>query len=235
VRLERPRPRQITPGPAAARTLTALSAREAHRYTGLVAAVAGVVESELSDRVAAHRLSAYEVEPPALHFVPWRVERAAFGRGLAAMAAAHPCLVFTDVRDCYGAIRPEVVRDALADVGADPVACDGVRGFLRTLEERGVRGLPVGPAPSAVLANVVLAAADRTLDGWGVPYLRWVDDVVAGTPDRDTAERVIAGLGAALGRVGLALNDSKTRVVFDPSAEGLAVRASMGGRPPRVG
>jgi hypothetical protein len=81
----------------------------------------------------------------------------------------------------------------------------------------------------------VLAVADRALERWGVPYLRWVDDVVAGTPDRAAAERVVAGLAVALGRVGLALNESKTRIVVDPAAEGLAVRASMGGRAVVVG
>jgi hypothetical protein len=86
-----------------------------------------------------------------------------------------------------------------------------------------------------VLANAVLAAADRALDRWEVPYLRWVDDVVAGAPDRAAAGRVLAGLAVVLGRLGLALNESKTRVVVDPLAEGLAVRASMGGPPARVG
>jgi hypothetical protein len=151
------------------------------------------------------------------------------------MAATHPCLVFADVLDCYGSIRPTVVRDALASLGADPLSCDRVRSFLDELADRGVRGLPIGPAPSAVLANAVLAAADRALERWEVPYLRWVDDVVAGTSDREAAERVVGGLAAALAPMGLALNASKTRVVVDPRAEGLALRASMGGRPAGVG
>jgi hypothetical protein len=223
------------PAPVATRSLTTLTREEAARYTRAVAAVAGAVESSLSAGVTAHRLSAYAVEPPELRFVPWRVERAAFAARLGAIAARCPCLVVADVRDCYGSIRPEVVRDALAGVGADGGDADRIRSFLDELAARGVRGLPVGPAPSAVLANAVLIAVDRALQRWGIPYLRWVDDVVAGTPDRDTAERVTAGLGAALDRVGLALNESKTRVVIDPAAEHLAVRASMAGRRARVG
>jgi hypothetical protein len=201
----------------------------------VVAAVARTVESALSSRVTAHRLAGCGEEPPALRLVPWRDERSAFARGLASMAATHPCLVFTDVRDCYGSIRPSVVRDVLARLGAAPGSCERVQTFLDELAARGVRGLPVGPTPSAVLANAVLAVSDRALERRGVPYLRWVDDVVAGTPDRNTAERVVADLAAALGRVGLALNESKTRIVVDSAAEGLAVRASMGGRHVRVG
>lgn len=212
-----------------------LSARETDRYTRVVTAVARIVEAALSSRVTAHRLAGCREEPPSLRFVPWRDERSAFARGLASMAVTHSCLVFTDVRDCYGSIRPSVVGDALASLGADPGSCERVRRFLDELAARGVRGLPVGPAPSAVLANAVLAVADRALERRGVPYLRWVDDVVAGTPDRDEAERVVAELASALGRLGLALNESKTRIVVDAPAEGLAVRASMGGRHVRVG
>jgi hypothetical protein len=235
VRIEGPRPVAVVPTSAVARTLTALSASETDRYTRVVAAVAPTVESALSSRVTAHRVAGCGGEPPVLRFVPWPDERAVFARELAHLAATHPCLVFTDVRDCYRSIRPAVVRDALASLGADPGSCVRVRGFLEELVARGIRGLPVGPAPSAVLANAVLAVADHTLERLRVPYLRWVDDVVAGTPDRNTAERVVAELAAALGRVGLALNESKTRIVADPAAERLAVRASMGGRHGCVG
>jgi hypothetical protein len=225
----------VAPTSAVTRTLTTLSASEADRYTRVVAAIARTVESALSSRVTAHRVAGCGEEPPVLRFVPWRDERAIFARGLASMAATHPCLVFTDVRDCYGSIRPPVVRDVLARIGADPRSCERVRGFLDDLAARGVRGLPVGPAPSAVLANAVLAEADRALERLGVRYLRWVDDVVAGTSDREEAERVVAELASALGRVGLALNESKTRIVVDTTAERLAMRASMGGRHIHVG
>jgi hypothetical protein len=234
VRVDELRPLPVSSS-ASTRTLTTLTPGEAARYTRVVAAIAGAVESSLSAGVTAHRLFAHAVEPPELRFVPWRIERAAFSARLGALASTSPCLVVADVRDCYGSIRPKVVREALATLGVEPGDGDRVRGFLDELGARGIRGLPVGPAPSAVLANAVLVAVDRALERWRVPYLRWVDDVVAGAPDRDTADRVIAGLAAALGGVGLALNESKTRVVIDPAAERLAVRASMGGRPGHVG
>jgi hypothetical protein len=227
--VQRARPVDDARAPSGPRPLTALSPEETVRYTRLVAAVAGAVEDGLSPGVSANRLAGFEREPPALRFVPWRLERAAFVGRLAEMAESHPCLVFADVRDCYGSIRPEIVEAALAALHVGDSAREAVRGFLDELAGRGVRGLPVGPAPSPVLANAVLTAADRALEGWGVPYLRWVDDVVAAVSDRRSAERVLAGLAAVLARFGLELNASKTRIVLGPAAVELTATVSIAG------
>jgi hypothetical protein len=89
--------------------------------------------------------------------------------------------------------------------------------FLRRLEAIGIVGLPVGPEPSPVLANAVLAAVDRSLAAFGITHLRWVDDVVAVAAGPVEAERVLAIVRTALEPVGLELNERKTRVVVDPS------------------
>jgi histidine ammonia-lyase len=83
----------------------------------------------------------------------------------------------------------------------------------------GVRGLPVGPDASAVLANVVLAPVDRTLADEGIEHLRWVDDIVVTAADPRAA---LSAIRRALERIGLRLNERKTRIV-DP--------ASLRGRP----
>ena len=219
VLVERSGPFDGRPRSSEPRALTRLSPEESARYTMLVAGVAEVVEAGLSAAVSANRLAGFDRDPPSLRFVPWRVERAAFVGRLAAMARSHRCLVFADVRDCYGSIRPAVVRSALAGLHAEDEACDAVEGFLDGLVRRGVRGLPVGPSPSPVLANAVLTAADRALERWRVPHLRWVDDIVVGTSERGGAERIVAGLAAVLEQVGLELNESKTHIVVDPAGE----------------
>jgi hypothetical protein len=125
-------------------------------------------------------------------------------------------LVFADVRDCYGSIAPDSVERALARLGCDRRATWRVGEFLCELADRGVRGLPVGPVPSAVLANAVLAGVDDALERAGVRHLRWVDDVVAAAEDTGEAEGILELLGGSLASVGLELNASKTRVVAGP-------------------
>jgi hypothetical protein len=77
-----------------------------------------------------------------------------------------------------------------------------------------VRGLPIGPEPSAVLANAVLAEMDGAIRRAGARHLRWVDDVFLwGT--RADVRRALGALDDALSRAGLALHPEKTRVLAD--------------------
>jgi hypothetical protein len=201
-----------------ARRLVALHPSLAGRYTSLLAAVAPCVEATLSPCVLANRVVASCVDPPMLRLRPWRDERAAFSSRFARLAAGEACVVFADVRECYRSIRPGVVERSLAASGCDVAASAEVAAFLARLEEHGVRGLPIGPDPSAVLANVVLAPLDREIGRLGLRHLRWVDDVVVGVGGAEEAERVLAIVRRELARLGLELNEDKTRIVVGPTS-----------------
>jgi Reverse transcriptase (RNA-dependent DNA polymerase) len=186
------------------------------RYTALVSAVALRVDGELSRSVAANRVVAACIDPPRLVLRSFRNERVVFGRRLAGLARRAPCLLFADVRECYRSIAPDVVGSSLRSLGCDGRSVDAIVTFLQALQDRGVEGLPVGPDPSAVLANAVLAEADRALERLGAPHLRWVDDLVVGVDGSRRATTVLEGIREALARIGLHLNDAKTRLVLDP-------------------
>lgn len=213
--------------PRRPRQLTILHPALAGRYTALVAAVAGQVEASTSASVVANRVVAASIEPPRLVLRPWRVERAVFGRRLARLARRAPWLLFTDVRECYRSIHAGVVEPSLVAAGCEPSAAEAVAAFLEKLAGRDVVGLPVGPEPSAVLANAVLARVDRALASVGRPHLRWVDDVVVAVDGPVGAAAVIDLIRPALGELGLGLNDAKTRVVADPAPATLLASVSV--------
>jgi Reverse transcriptase (RNA-dependent DNA polymerase) len=186
------------------------------RYVRLVAVAAGGVEARLSDAVVANRVRSWRVEPPELRLRPWRVERRVFAARVSALARTAGTIAFADVRRCYASISPATVGVALRRDGIE--TADALERFLCDLERAGVAGLPVGPEPSAVLANAVLAAVDRALERAGIRHLRWVDDVVLAGQDPAAALQVLRD---ALATIGLRLNERKTRVVLDPRAIGV--------------
>jgi len=208
------------PGPRV-RQVTVLHPALAARYIALVSVVALRVDGGLSPSVAANRVAIATTHPSRLVLRSFRDERVAFGRRLARLARRTPCLLFADVRECYRSIAPDVVGVSLRALGCDGASVDAVAAFLGTLRELGVEGLPVGPDPSAVLANAVLAEADRALERIGARYLRWVDDLVVGVDGSRGAATVLEVAGEALDRVGLRLNDAKTRLVLDPLPDAL--------------
>ena len=215
-------PRSLAPVIAirrpAKRGIVRLHPALAGRYLSLVAALVPVVEGTLSGRVLANRVAAASVDPPVVRLHRWRIERARFSRRLVGLTRDAGALVFIDVRRCYASIAPEVVGGRLAEIGIDRGTSDGVAAFLESLRRYGVEGLPVGPTPSAVLANAVLGSLDRVLESSGVAHLRWVDDVVASVAGPEDAEELLALIDGSLARLGLERNVGKTRIVVDPAS-----------------
>jgi hypothetical protein len=152
---------------------------------------------------------------------PWPGARSAWRcavRGSIVRASGRVVIV-SDVRDCY----PSVGERAL-----EAVACsDQLRTFLRGVADAGVRGIPVGPDPSAILANGVLAYADRAAAAAGCRPIRWVDDVVMVAAGRRPVIRAFDAWRRALGELGLEAHDGKTRM-FTDVGEALAKIGSLG-------
>lgn len=66
-----------------------------------------------------------------------------------------------------------------------------------------------------MLANAVLAELDDAVALTGCRFLRWVDDVVVFAADGPMVRAAFDGLRRAADRVGLELNDGKTRMFTD--------------------
>ncbi len=213
------------------RRIAVLDPETLRTYTRLVAEIAATVEAALSHRVVANRVATCAVEPPVLRLRPWRTERDAFLARLSELAETDSALAFADVRRCYASISPSTAGAGLRALGVGTAGA--IEAFLEGLEPEGVQGLPVGPDPSAVLANAVLVHADRALERAGVGHVRWVDDVALSSADPSGALEVLRG---ALEEIGLRLNERKTRVVLDGcgSPLGLTLGSPVAGRPRRL-
>lgn len=202
------------------RWLTRLDPAGDAEYRRAVTPLAGRIERSLGPEVIALRA---RPAPDGWRLESWRRARARWRLAiLAAVRGARPGTVFAvaDVRDCYGSITPESLSSAL---GPDAAAAMDELGRLR---DAGVRGLPIGPEPSAILANAILAELDRAARGSGVEHVRWVDDLIMWGESGDVRGSLDA-LRAAAARVGLELHDGKTRILSDREE----LRAlSLGGR-----
>ena len=214
------------------RTLVLLAPEERLAYLRLAATAAPGVEAALTDRVVANRVASCSLEPATFVLRPWRVERRTFAAALRELARAHRTLVFADVAECYASIGPRLVRTSLEAIGAQ--GGRDVEVFLARLARVGIEGLPVGPEPSAMFANAVLAHVDRALEAEQITHLRWVDDLVLGLDDPDAAAGGLEVIRWALRQLGLRANERKTRVVVDPGVL-VATPSGLCGRAVRVG
>ena len=73
-------------------------------------------------------------------------------------------------------------------------------------------GIPQGPGASALLANVLLLDVDMNLVDWGLPYLRYMDDIKVYAENEGELSEVLVLLDQHLKSLGLHLNSSKTKI-----------------------
>ena len=209
------------------RTLSRLDPADARDLRSAVGRIAHLIELSLGPEVMVNRVRGSNLE-----LAPWRPARA---RWLAAIdrtlrATRPPVVLVADVRDFYRSIGPGPLTSALLGTGVSYDDMAQVLSILGWFREDGVQGLPIGPEPSAVLANAILTVGDRALWAAGTPHLRWVDDVVAFAFDVPHAVRATDALRRSLESSGLDLHHGKTRVITDP-AEARAVLIPGSGSP----
>jgi len=197
------------------RRLIHLDADDSARYRALVRPVAVAIESRQGPGVIANRL-AMGAGPSLLS--PWPPARRRWRAVMRQLASRAPVVVTADIADCYGSVTAGTVCRALRRCGVDDARADDLEAFLRSLEMRGVRGLPIGPEPSALLANAVLTTGDRALLRLGLRPFRWVDDLVVACPSASVADLAIEALDEALRGEGLRLHGTKTARWLDPAA-----------------
>jgi Reverse transcriptase (RNA-dependent DNA polymerase) len=221
---------ESTPKPSGERRwLVRLDPRDDLGYDAAVARVAPTVERNRPIESRAGGVVGWD-RRTGIVFEPWTTARRRWRRDVGRLLPTSEVVVLADVRDCYGSIAPAVVMEGLRRSGARGDASQDVQAWLAAFTDAGIRGLPVGPPASAVLAEAVLSRGDMALRASGVAHIRWVDDVAVFAGDRRIAVRALDALRRAWARSGLEAHDGKTVVVDRAEA---AVRfGAIGSGPP---
>jgi hypothetical protein len=204
------------------RWLSLLDHRTETRYAAVVASVAPAIEASLGPEAVANR-AAFGTPSIGLPLRPWPPAWNVFLRSGHQLAIGAGAFVVADVRRCYPSIGPDLVGRTLRWLGCAGDDVRDVTTMLEALDASGVPGLPIGPNPSAVLANAVLAGADNALRAAGVRHLRWVDDVWIFAPGRHEALTALGSLARWLEGRGLSLAPEKTRILDRPHEIAAAV------------
>ena len=83
-----------------------------------------------------------------------------------------------DISDFYNQIYLHRIQNALEECLPAELEfyATFIHDFLNGLNSKISKGIPVGPAFSTVLAEAVLNDVDHRISGFGVKFIRWVDD-----------------------------------------------------------
>lgn len=83
----------------------------------------------------------------------------------------------TDIADFYNQIYLHRVGNAIELATGDENAGFQLEQFITRLNNKASQGIPIGPAPSVVLAEAVMIDVDQLINSMGLDHVRYVDDI----------------------------------------------------------
>jgi hypothetical protein len=100
----------------------------------------------------------------------------------------------TDISDFYNQIYLHRVCNALELVANNKSAGAEIERFITKLNNKASQGIPVGPAPSVVLAEAVMMDVDQHIANEGFDHVRYVDDIRIFSDSKEALERCLESL-----------------------------------------
>ena len=131
------------------------------------------------------------------------------------MAAARTCthVAVTDIADFYPRIYSHRLENALSGGTGKKDHVTAIRKLLNGWNETESHGIPVGSAPSRLLAEVTIRDVDEALIAHGITYIRYSDDYRIFCKSYSEAFRQLAVLAQVLyENHGLTLQPQKTSI-----------------------
>lgn len=129
----------------------------------------------------------------------------------------------TDISSCFASIyshaipwallgfdrAKEIANGSKTTLSDDEKIADRIDGAVRRLSRNETNGIPIGPATSNILTELILSDVDKTL---ATDHSRFIDDYSAYFADEEGAQKYLRDLGHALRKYKLNLNGKKTHV-----------------------
>jgi hypothetical protein len=136
--------------------------------------------------------------------------------------------VDTDISGCFGSIYTHSIPWAVVGFEASKAKLKEKNGngakhwsdqldyYQRNARRNETQGIPIGPASSTIVVELILGAVDKALAGEGYTFRRYIDDYIAFCATYEEAQDFVRKLGFELSKYKLGLNLQKTKITRLP-------------------
>ncbi|WP_317203069.1 RNA-directed DNA polymerase [Janthinobacterium sp.] len=123
--------------------------------------------------------------------------------------------VHTDISGCFHSIYTHSIPWAIIGFDASkeklgskgkPHWSDKIDMYQRKAKRNETQGIPIGPASSSIVAEIILGKVDEALLSFGFKFRRYIDDYTCFCETNENAEHFITVLGSELKKYKLHLN-----------------------------
>jgi hypothetical protein len=159
------------------RTVCQLDPEDSILFAALVREIGNKIERKRS-RPFDRTVFSYRFDPAA----DGRLYAANTGwEGFWKSSSAHcdefPCVLVTDISDFYNQIYHHTIENQLDECGVGRDYWFALKNLLANATEGVSRGVPIGPHPSHIIAEMAMIPNDDFLRSLGVVFCRYVDDI----------------------------------------------------------
>lgn len=131
-------------------------------------------------------------------------------------------IVHTDIANFYPSIYTHAIAWAL--VGFETAKCNTDQNewfnqidlYQRLTKRNETNGVPIGPASSNIICEIILSKIDNVLKEEGFEYVRYIDDYTGYFDKYEDAEKFIRRLSEELTKYKLTLSLKKTSIIQTP-------------------
>jgi len=173
------------------------------------------------------RIERWRLPPSADRIFSYRFDPAADGRLYSAMtgwenfwrkSAEHceraDCVLVTDITDFYNQIYHHTIENQLDQCGVEEPYWKALKNLLANVTEGVSRGIPIGPHPAHLIAEMAMIPVDSFLQSLDLPFCRYVDDIHIFCDSAKTAHSTMFKLVGYLDKTQkIQLNRQKTQIV----------------------
>lgn len=130
------------------------------------------------------------------------------------LAQKHEFVVISDITDFYNQVYHHEIENQLLAAKVNKPYINAIKSLLGSVTEKVSRGLPVGPHPAHLLAELAMVPVDERMMASGFPYCRYVDDMHIFVDSRKDAQIALGELTSCVDAFQkLTLNRGKTKIL----------------------
>jgi reverse transcriptase-like protein len=195
-------------------------------FAGLIYDVGALIERK-RESIASKRVFSYRFAPTTDGQLYAPDQWDDFWRVSIQRASTKPYVLVVDITDFYNQISHHSIDNQLERCGLEKTDVRVLMNLLKAFTDSISKGIPVGPHPAHLLAEVSLLPIDELLVQRGFEFCRYVDDVHVFCDSAEDAQVALFALAGVLDQYHkLTLNRQKTRImesaVFRPMAQSKA-------------
>jgi len=168
----------VPKGELSYRAATQLSPLDSILFTSIIYQYGSIIESKRIPK-SERKVFSYRFWPDKFHRLydasySWKI----FWHSCLGISKSYSYVIILDIADFYNQIYHHTIENELDNIKFSSACTKYIMSLLKSITANVSRGIPIGPYPAHLIAEVAMKLLDSSLTARGFKYCRYCDDIV---------------------------------------------------------